>query len=114
MSDKSITKNGYQTFADRSKSIPLDVSGNNVFDILITGKDIPAVSTVPGFEQGVTDEIDAFMMAFKEHGALLYYLELPLNYHGILFFNGSSAPSFVAFGKPFPDKADSFPAAGQG
>ena len=51
MSDKSITKNGYQTFADRSKSIPLDISGNNVFDILITGKDIPAVSTVPGFEQ---------------------------------------------------------------
>ena len=113
MAYKGIFKNRYQTLADSNQRISRYISGNDVFDILIAGQYVSAVSAVPGFEQGITDEIYAFMMAFEEHGTFLYYLEPLLDYHRTLFFNGFSAPSFVALGKPFPDKTDSFSAAGQ-
>ena len=95
----------------------MDVSssrtGNDVFDLLVAGEDVSAVCAVPGFEQGVTDEVDAFMMTFEEHGAFLNDLKPSLDDHGALFVKRPPAPSFVALGKPFPDKADSFTAAGQ-
>ena len=75
MTYEGIRKNGGQTLADSSQSVTWDICGNNVFDILVTCKDISAVSAVPGFEQGIADEIHAFMMTFKEHGAFLYYLK---------------------------------------
>ena len=109
---EDICKNGCQTLADSSQSVPRDISGYHILDILVTCKDISAVSAVPGFEQGITDEIYAFMMTFKEHGTFLYYLKPSLDYHRALFVKGSPAPSFVALGKTFPDKTDSFSAAG--
>ena len=108
---ESIRKNGCQTLADSCQSVPRDISGYHILDILVTRKDIPAVRSVLGFEQGITYEVDAFVMTFEEHGAFLYYLKPSLDYHRALLVNGSPAPSFVALGKPFPDKSDSVPAA---
>ena len=78
---EGIRKNGCQALVDSSQSVMWDICGNYVFDILVTCKDISAVSAVPGFEQGITYEIHAFMMTFKEHGAFLYYLKPSLDYH---------------------------------
>ena len=111
MPDKCISKNGCKTLTDSNQRVKGDISDNNVFDVLVTCKDISAISAVPGFKQGIADEIDAFMMAFEEHGTLLYYLESSFNYHGPLFVKCPSAPSFITFGKPSSDKADSLPAA---
>ena len=111
MSYQCICKNRYLTLANSNQRVPGYVPGNNVFYILVARKDVPAISSVSGFKQRLADEIDAFMMAFEEHGAFLYYIIPPLNYHGALFINGFSAPSFVTLGKSFPDKTDSFSAA---
>ena len=81
MTYEGIRKNGCQTLAYSSQSVTWDICGNNVFDILVTCKDISAVSAVPGFEQGITYEIDAFVMSFEEHGTFLYYLKSSLDYH---------------------------------
>ena len=111
MSYEGIGKNGCKPLADSPERVPWDISCNNIFNVLVACEDVSAVCSVPGFEQGITDEVDAFMMAFEEHRTFLYYLEPSLDYHRTLFFNGFSAPSFVALGKPFPDKTDSFSAA---
>ena len=74
MAYKGIFKNGYQLLADSNQRISRYISGNDVFNILVTGLYVSAVSAVPGFKQGITYEIDAFMMALEEHGAFLYYL----------------------------------------
>lgn len=111
MPDECIRKNGDQALADSSQRAAWDISGESVFNLFVTGENISAVSSVPGLEQGITDEIDAFMMTFKEHGAFLYYLKPPLDHHGTLLVNGSSAPSSIVLGKPFSDKADPFSAA---
>ena len=78
---EGVRKNGYQIHADCSQSIPRDISGYHILNILVTCKDIPAVGSVPGFKQGITDEIYAFMMTFKEHGAFLYYFKPSLYYY---------------------------------
>ena len=111
MTYEGIRKNGCHTLADSSQSVTWDICGNNVFDILVTRKDIPAVRSVLGLEQGITDEIDAFVVTFEEYGTFLYYLKPSLDYHRTLFAKGSPAPSFIAFGKSFPDKTDPVPAA---
>ena len=108
---EGIRKNGGQTLADSSQSVTWDICGNNIFDILVTCKDISAVSSVPGFEQGIADEIDALVMAFEKHGAFLYDIKSLLDNHRTLFVKCPPAPSFVALGKPFSDKTDSFAAA---
>ena len=113
ISYKGISKNVCQILADGNQSFPLNISSNHVFNLLVTGMDVFAVSTVPGFEQGVSYEIDAFVMAFEEHRTLLYYLKSSLNNHRTLFVKYPPAPSFVALGKSFSDETDSFPAAGQ-
>ena len=81
MSYESIRKNGCKTLADSSQSVPRDISGYHSLNLLVTCKDVSAVSAVPGFEQGITDEIYAFMMTFKEHGAFLYYFKPSLYYY---------------------------------
>ena len=74
---------------------------------------IPRNESHRHFELGITDKINAFMMAFEEHGTLLYYLKPLLNNHRTLFVKCPPAPSFVTLGKSFSDKTDSFSAAGQ-
>ena len=111
MPNEAICKNGCQTLADSIQSVPRDISGYHILNILVTCKDIPAVRSVLGLEQGITDEIDAFVVTLEEHCTFLYYLKPSLDYHRTLFANGSPAPSFVAFGKSFPNKTDPFPAA---
>ena len=113
MSYQTISKNGCQFIAYSNQSIPWDISRNNVFNLLVAGKDVLAICAVPGLEQGIAYEIDAFMMTFKEQGTFLHYLKPTLNNHRFLFVKRLPAPSFVALGKPFSDKSDSFPAAGQ-
>ena len=41
-----IRKNGCQILADCSQCVARDVSGNNVFDVLVAGKDVSAVCAV--------------------------------------------------------------------
>ena len=108
---KGVGKNGYKPLADSCQRVPRDVTGNDVFDILVAGKYVSAVGTVSGFEQGITDEVDAFVMTFEEHRTFLYYLKPSLDYHRALFVKCPPAPSFIALGKPFPYKADSFSTA---
>ena len=96
MAYKGIFKNRYQILADSNQRISRYISGNDVFDILVTGEDVSAVCAVPGFEQGVTDEVDAFMMAFEEHCALLYNIKSSFNNHRPMFVKRPPAPSFVA------------------
>ena len=81
MAYKGIFKNRYQILADSNQRISRYISGNDVFDILIAGQYVSAVSAVPGFEQGIAYEIDAFMMAFEEHSAFLYYFKSSLDDH---------------------------------
>ena len=81
MAYKGIFKNRYQILADSNQCISRYISGNDVFDILVAGQYVSAVSAVPGFEQGITYEIDPFMMAFEEHGAFLYYFKSSLDDH---------------------------------
>ena len=111
MSYKGIGKNGSQILSDACQRVPGDISGNNIFYILVAGKEVSAVSAISGFKQGITDEIYAFMMAFEEHCTFLYYLKPSLNYHRPLFVKCPPAPSFVALGKHIPDKTEPFPAA---
>ena len=81
MAYKGIGKNGCQILADSNQRISRYITGNEVFNILVTGQYVSAVSAVPGFKQGITYEIDAFMMAFEEHGAFFYYFKSSLYDH---------------------------------
>ena len=85
MSYKGIGKNGCQILADSDQNLARDISCNNIFNLLVAGKDILVVNTVFGFEEGITEEIDAFMMTFKEQGTLLYYFKSSLNNDSPLF-----------------------------
>ena len=111
MSYEGVGENGYQTLADSNQCVPWDIFGNDVYNLLVACKDISAVCAVPGFEKGISDEIDAFMMALEEHSALHQYLKSSLNYHRTLLVKCPPAPTFVALGKTLSDKTDSLAAA---
>ena len=51
MSCEGVSKNACQFLADSNETLPRDISGNRIFNILVTCKDVFAVSSVPGFEQ---------------------------------------------------------------
>ena len=57
MSYKAISKNGCQILTDCNQHIARDISGNHIFNSLVTGKDVLAVSTVPGLELGITESM---------------------------------------------------------